>query len=265
MLPEFSRNSPNFSKIAPRCQKSASTQPIFWYFDNNFIFWYFDDILILWPSAKPNWKYKYLYLKVCSQAYEWISRIYLFQAPRSLSLLRFSPHRRKIWQDSDIPREFNPAINATNSTSETGIQLQKMSLDTPIRTPSFKETLEGSFSAVSTLLIARVGAFFQDFRDLQDLHSFAPLRPSETWCLILEWIIRNLRTFRRHFAKCCWILNFHKISIRTNVFHTDFREISSEFHENFTRISAKFWNYWPEFLKFMNFDAMRVGGVRISF
>ena len=39
--------------------------------------------------------------------------------------------------------------------------------DTPILTPYFKETLEGSFSAVSTLLIARVGAFFSIFRDLQ--------------------------------------------------------------------------------------------------
>jgi hypothetical protein len=38
-----------------------------------------------------------------------------------------------------------------------------------------QETLEGSLSAVSTLLIARVGAFLSSFRDLQDLLSFAPL------------------------------------------------------------------------------------------
>ena len=37
------------------------------------------------------------------------------------------------------------------------------------------QTLEGSFSAVSTATIARVGAFFQIFRDLQDYHPFAPL------------------------------------------------------------------------------------------
>ena len=38
-------------------------------------------------------------------------------------------------------------------------------------------TLEGSFSSVWTATIARVGAFFSInfFRDLQDLHSFAPL------------------------------------------------------------------------------------------
>ena len=37
------------------------------------------------------------------------------------------------------------------------------------------QTLEGSFSAVSTATIARVGAFFQIFRDLQDFHPFVPL------------------------------------------------------------------------------------------
>ena len=42
-------------------------------------------------------------------------------------------------------------------------------------TPYFIETLEGSFSSVSTPLMTRVGAFFSIFRDLQDLHSFAPL------------------------------------------------------------------------------------------
>ena len=47
---------------------------------------------------------------------------------------------------------------------------------TPLWNPHFIETLEGSFSSVSTATIARVGAFFRIFQDLQDLHSFAPLR-----------------------------------------------------------------------------------------
>ena len=47
---------------------------------------------------------------------------------------------------------------------------------TPLWNPHFIETLEGSFSSVSTATIARVGAFFRVFQDLQDLHSFAPLR-----------------------------------------------------------------------------------------
>ena len=37
------------------------------------------------------------------------------------------------------------------------------------------QTLEGSFSAVWTATIASKDAFFCIFRDLQDLHSFAPL------------------------------------------------------------------------------------------
>ena len=38
------------------------------------------------------------------------------------------------------------------------------------------QTLEGSFSAVWTAAIARKDAFCSIFRDLQDLHSFAPLQ-----------------------------------------------------------------------------------------
>jgi len=38
------------------------------------------------------------------------------------------------------------------------------------------QTLGGSFSSVWTAPIARVGAFFSIFRDLQDSHSFAPLQ-----------------------------------------------------------------------------------------
>ena len=40
-------------------------------------------------------------------------------------------------------------------------------------------TLEGSFSSVSTATIARKGAFCSIFWALQDLHSFAPLRPEK--------------------------------------------------------------------------------------
>ena len=44
---------------------------------------------------------------------------------------------------------------------------------------SYHQTLDGSFSAVWTATIARVGAFFSIFRDLQDLCAFAPLRPQK--------------------------------------------------------------------------------------
>ena len=52
----------------------------------------------------------------------------------------------------------------------------------PICQPNH-QTLKGSFSSVSTATIARVGSFFSIFRDLQDLHSFAPLESQmeKTW------------------------------------------------------------------------------------
>ena len=55
------------------------------------------------------------------------------------------------------------------------------------------QTLEGSFSAVSTVTIATKYSFCRVFRDLQDLHSFAPLH------------IQNLQIFSFFF-------NFHKMS-----------------------------------------------------
>ena len=117
------------------------------------------------------------------------------------------------------PFRTNCLLDSKKQGREKSLTYTKSCLYTPILTPCFKVTLQGSFSAVSTLLIARVGAFFQVFQDLQDLHSFAPLRHqkfkeiSSTFCKIL--------------------LEFYKISIRINVFHTDFREFSSEFHEIF--------------------------------
>ena len=39
----------------------------------------------------------------------------------------------------------------------------------------FWQISDGPFSAVSTATIARIGAFFSFFQDLQDLHTFAAL------------------------------------------------------------------------------------------
>ena len=41
------------------------------------------------------------------------------------------------------------------------------------------QTLEGSFSAVSTPIFASKYAFFSIFRDVQDSYTFAPLRHSK--------------------------------------------------------------------------------------
>ena len=50
-----------------------------------------------------------------------------------------------------------------------------MTRATAILDPHFRETLEGSFSAVPTPIFATKYSFCSIFRDLQDWHSFAPL------------------------------------------------------------------------------------------
>ena len=75
------------------------------------------------------------------------------------------------------------------------------------------QTLEGSFAAVSTLLIARKDAFFSIFRDLQDFHSFAPLR--------IQNFSKNLLHFFRIFIRILQKFSQNFLS---------FSEISPEFH-----------------------------------
>ena len=97
------------------------------------------------------------------------------------------------------------------------------------RSPVFPIS-RGSFSSVSTLLIARVGAFFSIFQDLQDCYTFAPLQ-----CKFLRDFASFLWNFRI-FAKFCG--SFSKSSIFRRKFHgilPELREMTE--------------NYW----KFVNF------------
>ena len=75
------------------------------------------------------------------------------------------------------------------------------------RRPGRRPTSDGSFSAVSTATIASKDAFFSIFRDLQDLHSFAPLQSQ---------ILQSFRKFfRENFSDFCKILlNFCEISAK---------------------------------------------------
>ena len=57
-----------------------------------------------------------------------------------------------------------------------------------------------SFSAVSTATIARNGAFFHIFRDLQDFHAFAPLRTQNF--KKIHHFCQNLANFPK-FCKFC--------------------------------------------------------------
>ena len=71
---------------------------------------------------------------------------------------------------------------------------------------------DGSFSAVSTATIASKDAFFSIFRNLQDLHSFAPLQ---------YYILHMFRKFFRGNFRispdfCTRLLNFCEISAKIN-------------------------------------------------
>ena len=60
---------------------------------------------------------------------------------------------------------------------------------------------EGSFSAASTATIARNGAFFRIFRDLQDFHAFAPLRTQHF--KKIHHLCQNLTKFLNKFPDFC--------------------------------------------------------------
>ena len=81
------------------------------------------------------------------------------------------------------------------------------------------QTLQCSFSSVSTPPIARVGAFFSIFRDLQDFHAFAPLR-AQNFGKKLPYFLLISTEKSQKFAK--------------------FRSKFGKFSRNFAGISRKF-------------------------
>ena len=82
--------------------------------------------------------------------------------------------------------------------------------------PYYAQTLDDSFSAVWTATIASKDAFFSIFRDLQDLHSFGPLKS------------QNLQIFRNFFAKISGLIF---IGFLQNLLN--FCEISGKINKNF--------------------------------
>ena len=96
----------------------------------------------------------------------------------------------------------------------------------------FVQTCRGPFSAVWTATIATKGSFCRDFRDLQDLHSFAPLKsqnfnekvtaischffwfwaPNFRKFAIFGWIFMKIcRNFTESLRKCRLLSICHKI------------------------------------------------------
>ena len=88
-------------------------------------------------------------------------------------------------------------------------------------------TLRGSFSAVSTATIARKGALFRIFRDLQDSFAFAPLRPQNSRKKTVKRFGRNEISF--HFISFHFhssFISFHFISFHfINDFHFSFHSL----------------------------------------
>ena len=97
------------------------------------------------------------------------------------------------------------------------------------------QTLQGSLSAVWTATIARKDAFFSIFRDLQDLHTFAPLQ-SQKFSKIYYF---NLAIF--------WRLNTH-----FSAFFEIYKIITLNFQTNCKILQnlGKFCGFWKLLLNF---------------
>merc|ERR1711965_10948 len=111
----------------------------------------------------------------------------------------------------------------------------------PFWTPYFRETLESSFSSVSKPIFATKMSFCSIFRDLQDLHSFAPVE-TQNCCKNSH---ENLLIFRK----------------KINIFLSNssfFALVLMKIHRNF--------NNFPKIVKnirdFIHFNAFGVGGLR---
>ena len=106
----------------------------------------------------------------------------------------------------------------------TGSRRESSKTDAPCHCyrgpPISARTFEGSFSAVWVPTIARVGAFFHIFRDLQDSHSFAPLHTQ----IFVNFSFLFLQFFHQISS---FFANFESIS---RVFEQIFDENLSEFH-----------------------------------
>ena len=99
---------------------------------------------------------------------------------------------------------------------------------------SNEQTLWGSFSSVSTLNFATEDSLESSWRDLQDLHAFAPLRPQR----FLK-IVSFFRIFGQHFQTK---FNKRYVSTFPIEFRADFDEIYSEFRRMLNvECSRKYW------------------------
>ena len=94
----------------------------------------------------------------------------------------------------------------------------------------FLQTWRGSFSAVSTATIARLGSFCSIFGELQDLQSFAPLRSQNFRKKSPDFFAKMKLSFSFSFS-------FLQNSMNFVIFLLNFDEFLSEFHETLQEIA----------------------------
>ena len=119
----------------------------------------------------------------------------------------------------------------------------------------FLQTLRGSFSAVSMPIFASKYSLESSWRDLQDLHTFAPLRSQnfspKSSTFFREWIM-NFRCFSlssSNFAIVAanFLWNFVRIS-RQILEKSDVCRFFNRICENKIENCRKCWNLWILFL-----------------
>ena len=120
--------------------------------------------------------------------------------------------------------------------------------------------MQGSFSAVSTFLIARVGAFFRIFINLQDLHSFAPLRTQNfskisRFCRNFRKILQNSGKFAeilQNLPNFAEIFGLERLGAENSA---NFGETPAKFRQNFVKIQQNSANL---LIKCSNFKCFKI-------
>ena len=123
------------------------------------------------------------------------------------------------------------------------------------------QTLRGSFSAVSKPIFAIKYSLESSRRDLQDLHSFAPLRsqnfgkkPSDflrNWILNFQYFCVGSIWFCYFSVKFRW--NFVGISRQISENNENYRDVDEKCGKN-AEISRKFRNCWKNSIRILNFS-----------
>ena len=111
-------------------------------------------------------------------------------------------HRTTKGQDQDLTSG-NGEPDSFSTRLTKGVDREHGCLSDPgggVGSRQVGQTLEGSFSAVSTPIFASKYAFFSIFRDVQDSYTFAPLRHSKFADFCNFW--KNSVNFP-DFCKCC--------------------------------------------------------------